>query len=394
MAILYSFFNSKASKFVSGRRGAISGLKEKFQGNVDEVIWFHCSSLGEFEMSIPLIEKLQNDDLKTKILVTFFSPSGYEIRKDYPGIFYVSYLPIDSLNNANLFLDIVRPKKIFFAKYDLWFHYLNESKKRNIKLYLFNASFNKKQIFFKWYGGLFRRILSFFETVFLLNQKSNKLLKSINIKNTLVVGDTRFDKVYQTVQEAKKLPTIERFKNGNKLLIIGSSWKEDIDVVLPFLISVKKIKIIIAPHEIGEDNLRYIESKSKNKSIRYSQLNTVNQNQNILIIDNIGMLSSIYRYGDIAYIGGAFRTGLHNILEAATFGMPIIFGPHYSKFPEALSLIENEGATSIKNSQEFEIAFNSVYLNETNRIEKSNICKSFVKNNRGSADKILENVIK
>ena len=388
-AKVHSMFNEKTSLFIKGRKGVMSELKRKFEGNTSDVIWFHCSSLGEFEMSVPLIEKIKKEDETCKILVTFFSPSGYEVRKGYKGVFHISYLPFDSKNNAKIFFDIVQPKRVYFAKYDLWYHYLNECNKRNVSLCLFNAHFNNGQIFFKWYGGLFREMLGFFNQIYVLNDNSKKLLNAIEV-DCEVVGDTRFDKVYNTVKNVKKFPEIKQFKGNEKLLIIGSSWKQDLDVISSFLASdLKGVKIVVAPHEIGENNLKDIEGRwGDNTIIRYSKLSN-NFDKKVLIIDNVGMLSSIYYYGDFGYIGGAFKTGLHNILEAATFGMPLFFGPKYEKFPEAIELVSKGGAVSIKNENEFKEAFELVCKDDELRETKSSICRQFVLDNIGSANKIL-----
>ena len=386
VAITHSLFNSKTKKFVDGRNGVLEELNSKFNGNSDEVVWFHCSSLGEFEMSRPLIERLKTNNSNLKIVITFFSPSGYEVRKNYSKAYYVCYLPYDSRHNAKQFLDIIRPSKVFFAKYDLWYYYLAECKSRYIKLYLFNANFISNQVFFKWYGILFRRMLSFFNTIFVINESSNKLLSEIEIENVVVAGDTRFDKVFQTIQEVKNIPEIEKFKEKSKLLVVGSSWKEDIDVLFPYLNSLN-LKVVIAPHEINELNLSYVESKITKSVSRFSSIDC---NVDFLIIDNVGMLSSIYKYADYAYVGGAFRSGLHNILEAATFGVPILFGPKYAKFPDAKELVKRKGVKSISNAIELEQTINKLLSSNTLRGKFSSISKSFVMENVGSTDKILK----
>ncbi len=408
-----SFFNEKAKKWIAGRRDVFEKIEEKFNNqrtaNNEQIIWFHCASLGEFEQGRPLIEKLKTENSKLKILVTFFSPSGYEIRKNYKGADYVFYLPMDSKANAEKFLEIINPSIAVFVKYEFWFHYLSELNKRRVPTFLISANFREEQIFFKWYGSFFRQMLKFFTHIFVQNENSKKLLEKINIQNVSVSGDTRFDRVFSTMQASEEIPLIEKFKNGKKLLIAGSTWEEDEKIIsnLKSQISPQNdgvrnfvrtnLKLIIAPHEVNEKNIQRIVGLFPN-SIRYSHLTTTNNEQQItnscLIIDNVGMLSRLYRYGDIAYVGGAFGKSLHNILEPAAFGLPVLFGPNHQKFREAAELIEKGGAFSIANSKELNKKIKFLLHDEMILKIASEMSRNFVRSNIGATQKIMEKIQK
>jgi 3-deoxy-D-manno-octulosonic-acid transferase len=384
-------FNKKAKKWVEGRKGLLPHLKYQFQNNTAPVAWFHCASLGEFEQARPLLEKFKTEYSRYKILLTFFSPSGYEIRKDYPQADYVYYLPLDTKKNARKFIESTKPAIAFFAKYEFWYYFIYELKKKNIPVISFSANFRQDQIFFKPYGTFYKNILKMFEMIFVQNESSYYLLKSINIKNTAVAGDTRFDRVKTLCDNRKKNIIAEKFKDNKKLLVIGSSWPQDLQIIAPFINEFKdELKIIIAPHELHENELMALQNEFKRKTILYSQANpeTVNESE-ILIIDNIGMLSSLYQYAEFAYIGGAFGKGLHNILEAATYGMPIFFGPNYAKFNEAIDLVKTSCAFPINDTTSLNKIFSSFYNNEDLRSSVSEKCSAYVSSHTGATGKIL-----
>ncbi|MDB5255660.1 MAG: 3-deoxy-D-manno-octulosonic acid transferase [Chitinophagaceae bacterium] len=350
--VLAIFGHKKARLWVNGRKNWQARLQEKFK-NVSSCVWFHCASLGEYELSVPLIETLKKQYPDKKILVTFFSPSGYEVKKNDTTAFHIDYLPVDSAYNARVFIDIVKPETVLFAKYDFWYYYLNILHRKKIPTYVFSATFRASQVFFQSYGGWYKQMLGCFTQLFVTNEESKQLLQQAGIHNVLVTGDNRYDRVFSTAKQNRIFPLIEKFKAGHQLLIAGSTWPED-EVVLADLIhtNVTSLKYVIAPHEIDAAHLQQLEQKLTVKSIRYSLLNeqTVLDDITVIIIDNIGMLSSLYKYGNIAYVGGAFKQGLHNILEPLSFGLPVLFGPHYKKFPEAFDFIACGGAFSIDNS--------------------------------------------
>jgi 3-deoxy-D-manno-octulosonic-acid transferase len=382
-----SLWNDKAKMFVEGRKTTWNKLQGFNPGN-DEVYWFHCASLGEFEQARPLIEKLKG--LKAcKVVITFFSPSGYEIRKNYNLADLIVYLPKDSKTNAKLFLNAIKPTKIFFIKYEFWPNYLLEAKRQNIPSYLISGVFRKHQIFFKWYGGFMRKVLKSFNHIFLQNIKSQALLDQINI-NSIVAGDTRYDRVMQNAESVKAFPLIEQFVNQQQTLVVGSCWHEDETVIFPILNHKKDLKIIIAPHEIDKKHITSIEQQLKKKSIRYSQLEkTKNVSEfDVLIIDNIGMLMHLYQYANVAYIGGAFGKGLHNILEPASFGVPVIFGNNYAKFPEAFQFIDEGIGFSISNSTEFK-----GILNQLLKTDYSAQVLRFMNEQKGATDKIINQIM-
>jgi 3-deoxy-D-manno-octulosonic-acid transferase len=392
-----SMFNPKARFWIRGRKGIFNKLEQELSSN-EKIAWFHCASLGEFEQGRPLIEAFKEKYNDYKILLTFYSPSGYEIRKNYEGADYIYYLPLDTPQNAKQFLNIVNPKVVFFIKYEFWYFFIKEIGKREIPLFLVSGIFRKKQRFFKKYAIRSKKMLSYFKLFFVQNEDSAQLLKSIGLENVEVTGDTRFDRVYTIAKSSKNLPLIENFKGNNKLLIAGSTWKPDEDLLIKYINESKSdLKVIIAPHEIHLENItRIIKSINANlKSLKYSEANNENiSNTKVLIIDNIGLLSSLYKYGDIAYIGGGFGKGIHNILEAATFGMPLLFGPNYLKFKEAVDLKKQGGAISIRNYKEFEMSLSKI-LNNTEYLKIcSKISSGYVEKNRGASKTIMENISK
>ncbi len=380
----------KASLWINGRKNWKNRLRTKFK-NTPPAVWIHCASLGEYELSVPLIKALKKRNPSEIILITFFSPSGYEVKKHDALVFHVDYLPVDSKKNAHALIEITRPKMVFFAKYDFWFHYLNELHKNTIPTYLFSASFRPSQVFFKFYGTWYKKMLHQFTRLFVIEESSALLLRDFHITSAVVTGDTRYDRVLDTVNTNKTIEYINEFKNNHKLLIAGSTWPEDEEVLIPFINkSSSNIKFIIAPHEIGESHLKQIEEKIKIPFIRYSALNHTTDFSSIrvLIIDNIGMLAALYKYGDVAYIGGAFKQGLHNILEPLSFGLPVLFGPHYKRFPEALSFVKYQGAFSIHNTEMFQTkVMELLTTDQLHQIHAFN--RSLIENHIGATEKIL-----
>jgi len=388
-----SFFNKKAKFWIEGRKDFWTKLEDAKIKDTQN-IWFHVASLGEFEQGRTVIEAIKKLKPEYKIVLTFFSPSGYEIRKNYDKADYIFYLPLDTKYNAKKFIEIVKPKIVFFVKYEFWYHYLNQLFKSNIETYIFSSIFREKQIFFKPYGKWYRGILKFFKHIFVQNQNSIDLLKTININNTTLSGDTRFDRVFEISQNVKKYPIIEKFIENNLVLICGSTWLPDEEIIINFINNKSKnIKTIIAPHEINQNHVSKLCSLIKNNYIKYSEANLENiVNHEVLIIDNIGMLSSLYQYGNIAYIGGGFGVGIHNTLEAATFGLPIVFGSNYHKFKEAKDLIFSNAAFSISNQNELNEILIKLIEKENLRIEAGKYAKNYIVENKGATQKILEKI--
>ncbi|MCS7005740.1 MAG: 3-deoxy-D-manno-octulosonic acid transferase [Cytophagales bacterium] len=389
-----SFFYTKAKLFREGRQNWQSRLREYLQKNsFKEVAWFHVSSLGEFEQARPLIEMFRKSYPCYKIVLTFFSPSGYEVRKNYEKADLITYLPLDSPQNAEEFIEIIKPTIVFFTKYDFWYFYLKALYEKQIPLICFSATFRPNQVFFQWYGTFFRRMLRFFSIILVQNEDSLKLLFSIEIKHAAICGDTRFDRVVEIFQRRTEIPKIKEFVKNTPTLVVGSSWKEDIELLADaFKDWYKPIKIIIAPHELSEKNYRFIETSFSDFKIEYySKLSDTNAT--ILIIDNIGMLSSLYQYGQFAYVGGAFGKGLHNILEAAVYGIPIFFGnKNFTKFQEAIRLLQAGGAFVVADYIEFRKLFREMYKNEGFRQSAGKVSYDFVRYHTGATSRILSYV--
>jgi 3-deoxy-D-manno-octulosonic-acid transferase len=420
---IVSPFNKKARQRISDlgfsisdfeKKMKISNPKSEIENPKSQTAWFHCASLGEFEQGRPVIEKYKETFPDHKIVLTFFSPSGYEVRKNYAGADFICYLPSDTPSNARDFIEKINPSIAFFVKYEFWYNYLRILHEKQIPVISFSTIFRPDQVFFKWYGGFYRNILTYFDHIFVQNQSSLDLLQSIDIQNFSIGGDTRFDRVKQIADARKSLPIIEQFKDGKPLLIIGSCWQEDFAVIAPFLNNfAKDLKVIIAPHEIHESEIESWRKEFKGDSIRYSEIEAppapeggVFESENvveappsgaggasILFIDNIGMLSSLYQYADFAWIGGAYGKGLHNILEAATFGLPIFFGnENYQKFQEAVDLEQLTGAKVVSNTLEFANEFQKLYDDLALRKQKSDIIKKYVEENTGGTEKIIKYV--
>jgi 3-deoxy-D-manno-octulosonic-acid transferase len=392
LVLIVSFFSEKAIKWIEGRKNLFEQIKLNIKEN-ENIVWFHSASLGEFEQGRPVIEALKKKRTDIKILVTFFSPSGYEARKNYPYADYIFYLPLDFYGNAKNFIDIVKPSAVYFIKYEFWYNYVHILHSKNIPVYCISANFRANQVFFKWYGNWFRKILTFFTHIYVQNKKSEELLKNIGINNVSISGDTRFDRVFQISHAARQIPIIEQFVNYQMTMVAGSTWPQDDELLVRHINETNiKCKYIIVPHEIHPDHIEKLVHDLKKKTIRYSQAEGKElSSYSTLIIDNIGILSSVYQYGKIAYIGGGFGKGIHNILEAATFGLPILFGPNYQKFQEALDLVEAGGSFSINNYADL-TKFIHLFLSDSLQLEKASaICRNYVKNNIGATEIILKN---
>ncbi len=389
---LASFFNAKAKLFVDGRKGIYARLKKAFEGTNEKVVWVHCASLGEFEQGRPIMEAMKEKYPDIKILLTFFSPSGYEIRKNYAGADAIFYLPWDTPSNATRFVEIVKPSLAIFVKYEFWYNYSNQLREKSIPLISISCILRPNQIFFKSYGSLFRKTLRNFDYFFVQNKETQELLNTLNIKSTLA-GDTRFDRVMQIVQSSEEISIAKRFKSDQKLLVAGSCWPEDMEVLVPLINENKdRLKFIIAPHEITEGFISSIEKSFEVKSVRYSKAaETTSSDFSVLIIDNIGMLSRLYRYGEFAYVGGAFGAGLHNILEAACYGVPIFFGnKNYKKYQEASDLIMLGGAFEVSGFSELKAKYELMNNMPESFLLACEVTRSYVQENLGATKKIMD----
>lgn len=381
-------FNKKARLWVSGRKKIFNRLNSAISKG-DKIGWFHCASLGEFEQARPLIESFKHQFPDFKILLTFFSPSGFETRKNYDKADFVFYMPLDTKSNVKRFINIINPNLVFFIKYEYWFNYLSELKKRNIQTYLVSAILRPDQHFFKFYGGWFRKQLNNVSYFFVQNRISLDLLNSIGIKNAVLTGDTRFDRVFNICNESVDFPLVDAFKQNQLLLIGGSTWNEDDEAINEYHRRFPEHKIIIAPHEVHDSRILKLRNKF-GKALLFSEANNSNiSKHNILIIDSIGILSHLYKYSDITFIGGGFGSGIHNILEAATFGKPIFFGPNYHKFQEAEDLIESGGAFPVKDGKDFVEKVRPLINNKSQLNSSGEVSKSYVENKRGATDKII-----
>ena len=381
----------KARKWLSGRKNLFDRLQKELIPD-GPLLWFHVSSLGEFEQARPVIERVRKDFPGYKILLTFFSPSGYELKKDYPLADYVFYLPLDTQRNASKFLDIVQPEKVFFVKYEFWFNYLTELKKRKIPTFIFSALFRPSQFFFKPWGKWFRKALKAYTHIFVQNRSSFDVLQKFGFNNVSICGDTRLDRVAQIATSASNLPKLEEFSAGKMVIVAGSTWPEDEALFLRFVNECKhKVKFVIAPHEVNRQSIRRITENLQKPYVFYSSDSTPKEMENaeILIVDGYGYLVSVYRYARIAYIGGGFTTGIHSILEPAVYGMPVVFGPEYHKFHEASEMIQLNAAHSITNYEELYSLFES-YLTDPVKLEnESQIASQYVESNRGATDQIV-----
>lgn len=382
--------------FVNGRRNIFSHL-DKFKYNIKgrKVVWIHCASLGEFEQGRPIIEHFY--DLKEyAVLLTFFSPSGYEVRKNYDKADFICYLPLDTSSNAKRFISLVNPSLVLFVKYEFWPNYLNTLKQLEIPTYLISGIFREEQLFFKWYGKWMQDSLKAFNHFFVQNAASEELLNGIDFNNVTVTGDTRFDRVYEIIQQKNTLGFIEDFIGDNTCVVYGSTWKEDIDVISETIQNTKQVKHIIAPHHIDDATIHYIKEQNKLASIvLFSEMEGKQlEEYDIFILDTIGVLTSVYSYADIAYVGGAFKTGLHNILEPAAYGIPVIIGPHYEKFIEAVGLVESGGVIAVYNKEVFnQVMKDLIQMKDDLRIPLGQKNKAFIKQHLGATEKILKHLV-
>ncbi|MEA3444733.1 MAG: glycosyltransferase N-terminal domain-containing protein [Bacteroidota bacterium] len=385
-----SLRNPKAKLWLAGRRNWHKSLRSSIKKN-EKTIWFHCASLGEFEQGRPVIEAIKKEKPAYKILLTFFSPSGYEIRKNYSGADHISYLPIDSPTNARKFIKLIDPQMVFFVKYEFWYFYMHELHFRKTPVYLISAIFRSNQIFFKNYGKWYRKILKFYNHIFVQNRKSKELLKSIGVENVSIAGDTRFDRVADIAQQAKELPVIEKFKASRFLIVAGSTWPSDENLFVNYIGETEKnLCLVIAPHEIKSSNIARLKNLFSEEVLLYSEASVNNlSTARIMIIDNIGLLSSIYKYAEIAFVGGAFKTGLHNVLEPACFSIPVVFGPEYSKFREAGEMINNGAAISISDYAGFKKELEILVSNKNILAKMSTKAGSYIETNRGASSKII-----
>ncbi|QNF34910.1 3-deoxy-D-manno-octulosonic acid transferase [Adhaeribacter swui] len=384
-------FHDKAKQWVDGRKNIFQTISLKMAGNAAPVIWFHCASLGEFEQGRPVMEQIKQEYPHVKIALTFFSPSGYEVRKNYAGADYIFYLPLDTAAHARQFVALVKPVLAVFVKYEFWYYYLRELHTRQIPVISISAIFRENQVFFKPYGSFYRNILKFFTHLFTQDQASAQLLAQQGISQVTVAGDTRFDRVLQTAAAAKNIPIIENFKNKEPMMVIGSSWPADMRVLMPFIQeNLTTLKFVIAPHEIHPAQIAEMLSQFPEIATTYSTATPTHvADYRIMIIDNIGLLSSLYRYGSYAYIGGAFGKGLHNTLEAAVFGLPLFFGPAYTKFKEAVDLVALHGAFPVQNTAELQARFNQIQADEQKQKQLSEKNKNYVTQQAGATATIV-----
>ena len=392
-AWLVSPFNSKAHLGCQEQQIIFPYLQEKISDE-KPIIWVHCASLGEFEQGRPLIEHIKKQYPAYQILLTFFSPSGYEIRKNYEQADYVCYLPVDTLSNVRKFLDLVNPEKVFFIKYEFWKNYMTELGKRNIPLYLVSAIFRPEQLFFqkgfraKWYRSFLQGVKHFF----VQNQQSADLLDRIGLSNYTITGDTRFDRVAEIAANRKDLPRVAAFKGEARLIVAGSSWQPDEELLAAYLKANKTVKMVIAPHEVKEANIKRLLSLLPEKAVRYSSETDDWANCRVLVIDSIGILSSVYRYADVAYIGGGFGVGIHNTLEAAIYQVPVLFGPNYLKFQEAVELVSRKLAFPVDNAEELTQQLDHLIGQDLLRAEIAEGCRQFMDENIGATQHVLEKV--
>ena len=396
---IVALFSKKIKLFVEGRKSVFKILSNKIK-YYDKTIWFHAASLGEYEQGLPVMERMKSRFPNHLIVLTFFSPSGYEVRKNNTIADVTVYLPLDTQSNVEQFMKIVRPDMAFFIKYEYWPNYLNALQNREIPTYLISGIFREKQVFFKWYGGFYRKALEAFEHFFVQNSSSKELLLKLGKTNVTVSGDTRFDRVFSILNQNNQLDFIDKFKNNTLTVVVGSSWPKDEMLLVNYINSSNNVKFIIAPHNINKDQIAYLKNQISKKTILFSSINFNDLDasklaeNDVLIIDTIGILTKIYSYADIAYVGGGFgNPGVHNILEPATFGVPIIIGPNYSHFAEATALVKMNGCISITNQEELNETFDKLIQNSDVRLEKGHICSTFVEMNKNATEIIMNYII-
>lgn len=391
---ILAFFSPKMKLFVNGRKNVFKTLNEKIKAK-DKTIWFHAASLGEYEQGLPVMEQIKAKYPNHKIVLTFFSPSGYEVRKNNTVADVTVYLPLDTSFNAKKFVALTHPELVFFIKYEYWPNYLKVLKQAGIKTYLISGIFREKQAFFKWYGGFYRNALQTFDFFFVQNESSKKLLQSIGHQNVKISGDTRFDRVVSILDRDNRLDFIEAFKNDTTTVVIGSSWPKDENLLVTYINQCSnEVKFIIAPHNIKAEQIADLKAQITKPTVLFSEKEGKSlSDYTVLIIDTIGILTKIYSYADIAYVGGGFgHPGVHNILEPATFGVPIVIGPNYSHFAEATALVNMEGCVTITNQYQLNDAFNNLIMNADIRHEKGHIAETFVQMNKGATAVILNHI--
>ena len=390
---IVALFSPKIKLFVEGRKNVFTILEEKITPT-DKTIWFHSASLGEYEQGLPVIEKIKEKYPSHKIIVTFFSPSGYEVRKNNTVADVTIYLPLDTKSNAKKFLKLAHPEFAFFIKYEFWLNYLKELENNKIPTYLISGIFRDNQMFFKWYGGFYRKALTAFTYFFVQNEKSKEKIEAIGFKNVIVSGDTRFDRVAAILERDNTVDFIEKFKNNTPIIVIGSSWPKDEALLAEYINQTSEnVKFIIAPHNIKQDQISSLKSQITKATVLFSEKDSITDLSkfNVFIIDTIGLLTKIYSYGTIAYVGGGFgNPGIHNILEPATFGIPIVIGSNYSNFAEAVELVKIGGCIVISNDAELKQSFDRLLLDENYLKEKSQICKSYIQENKGATESIMK----
>lgn len=405
---IVALFSPKMKLFVNGRKSVFQTLTNKIQSS-DKTIWFHAASLGEYEQGLPVIEAIKQQFPTHKIVVTFFSPSGYEVRKNNTVADVTVYLPMDTISNAKQFIKLIHPEMAFFIKYEYWPNYLNELENQQIKTYLISGILRENQPFFKWYGGFYRSALKTFDYFFVQNDRSKTLLQSIRFNNVKVSGDTRFDRVVSILERDNSLDFIEQFKDNKTIIVMGSSWPKDENLLVNYINqSSDDVKFIIAPHNIKSEQIQELKKSISKKTVLFSEnvetrligsdvetrLIASLQEYNVFIIDTIGILTKIYSYADIAYVGGGFgNPGVHNILEPATFGVPVVIGPNYSHFAEATALVNMEGCISIQNQIQLNESFDLLLQNKEERLEKGHICSTFVQMNKGATQTIMNHIL-
>lgn len=391
---IIAIFSPKMKLFVNGRKDVFSILLQKINPQ-DQTIWFHAASLGEYEQGLPVIEKIKEKYPNHKIIISFFSPSGYEVRKNNTVADVTIYLPLDTVKNAKQFLKLVHPELVFFIKYEFWINYLDQLQKQNIPTYLISGIFREKQLFFKWYGGFYRKALDSFTHFFVQNESSKKLIFRLGKTNVTTSGDTRFDRVAAILEKDNTLDFITAFKNSKTTIVIGSSWPKDEALLVEYINSCPyDVKFIIAPHNIKPEQIQQLQNSITKKTVLFSEKENNDLSQfEVFIIDTIGILTKIYSYGDIAYVGGGFgNPGVHNLLEPATFGIPIVIGPNFSHFDEAIKLVDNKGCISINDYPELETVISTLIQDKEIRHTKGKICAEFVQKNKGATDCILNEI--
>lgn len=388
-----SLKHQKAKFWVEGRRNLFQRMSQTIDAKA-RIVWIHVASLGEFEQGRPIIEKLRKEHPEYKILLTFYSPSGYEIRKNYPGADYIFYLPLDTPSNVRKFMDLAHPEVAIFVKYEFWLNFLAELRRRKVRTYIVSAIFRRNSIFFRPMGGAWRQALETFDTLFVQNEESKKLLAELGFDNVQVTGDTRFDRVAEIARQAKHIDIIERFKGEERLFVAGSTWGPDEDLLIQLINDNPKVKFLIAPHEMDEGRIARLMTETKGGAVRYTQCtaNTSFSHQQVLILDTVGILSSAYGYATWSYIGGGFGVGIHNTLEAATFGLPIAFGPNYQKFKEARDLVMLEAARSVKTYEELKNWFTPLRDNEAFLQETGHISRDYTERHQGATNIIVKTI--